>query len=166
MLLKAMEQLPENVTLTVIGRGVLEEELKQQCLEKGMENRVRFLGEVSDETLRQCYQEADVFVLPSTERSEAFGLVQLEAMAYGLPVINTNLKSGVPEVSVHGQTGLTVEPEDVQGLAEAVKWMQEHREERLKMAENARKRVEENYTEKVMLEKLMEVYQDLLKADE
>lgn len=166
VLLNAMELLPEDVTLTVIGRGVLEEELKQQCLEKGMENRIKFLGEVSDETLQQCYQEADVFVLPSTERSEAFGLVQLEAMAYGLPVINTNLKSGVPEVSVHGQTGLTVEPEDVQGLAEAVKWMQEHREERLKMAENARKRVEENYTEKVMLEKLMEVYQDLLKADE
>lgn len=76
----------------------------------GLEERVKFLGKVSNEPLKYCYQICDVFVLPSVEPTEAFGLVQLEAMAYGKPVINTLLPIGVSFVSIDGKTGLTVEP--------------------------------------------------------
>ena len=168
LLLEAAEQLMKKdkyktkFKLTIIGKGILEEELKQKCRDAGMESQVEFLGQVSDEQLRTCYETADVFVLPSTERSEAFGLVQLEAMAYGLPVINTNLKSGVPQVSLHGQTGLTVEPNSAARLAEAMEWMLSHPQERIVMGEAARKRVEENFTEQVLIGNLQEIYKELL----
>lgn len=168
LLLEAVEHLlkqdeyKNKIKLTIIGKGILEEELKQKCRDAGMENQVEFLGQISDERLRACYEAADVFVLPSTERSEAFGLVQLEAMAYGLPVINTNVKSGVPQVSIHGQTGLTVEPNSASQLAEAMEWMLSRPQERIAMGEAARKRVEENFTEQVLIRNLQEIYKELL----
>ena len=128
----------------------------------GISEQVKFLGHVSDERKRKCFEQADVFVLPSVERSEAFALVQLEAMAYGIPVINTNLPSGVPEVSIHGKTGLTVEPGDSCGLAKAMDWMVAHEERRIQMGMAARKRVEERYTQKLLIDNMRKVYLELL----
>ena len=163
VLLEALEKVAGKVKLTVIGAGALEEELKQRCRENGMENRVEFLGKVSDQELCQCYERADLFVLPSTERSETFGLVQLEAMAYGIPVINTNLKSGVPEVSVHKKTGLTVEPGNAVQLADAISWILAHPQQRIELGKRARKWVEENFTEEVMMERVLGIYKELLR---
>ena len=64
VLIDAVKCLPESVKLTVVGDGVLEEEMKQKCRELEIQDRVTFLGKVSDEQLKQCYREADVFVLP------------------------------------------------------------------------------------------------------
>ena len=79
-----------------------------------------FTGKVSDEDLPAYYHFADFFVLPSTKPAEAFGLVQVEAMAAGLPVINTALPTAVPWVSRHNETGLTVEPGNVSELRGAI----------------------------------------------
>lgn len=161
VLIDAFAKLKIDATLTIVGDGVLKEELMHQTEAQGVRNQVAFLGHVSDEKIRACMEEADVFVLPSVERSEAFGLVQLEAMAYGKPVINTNLPSGVPEVGIHGVTGLTVEPGDAEGLSEAMNWMCCYPKERYDMGKAARKRVEERYTQAILVKNIKRIYEEL-----
>lgn len=162
VLLEAIARMGEAGFLTIIGSGELEGSLQQRCHELGIDERVEFVGNVSDERMKRYYAEADVFVLPSIERSEAFALVQLEAMAYGVPVVNTNLPSGVPEVSIHMKSGLTVEPKDVNGLAKAMDWMVTHRDERIQMGMNARERVEKVYTQRLLTKNIMDTYSGLV----
>ncbi len=162
LLLKAFKTI-KNAELTIIGSGELDESLKTYVHDYEMSDRVHFLGKVEEERLYQAFSECDVFVLPSVAKSEAFGLVQLEAMAYGKPVINTNLPSGVPEVSINGITGLTVQPGNRKELSNAMKWLVDHPHERWEMGRASRKRLESNYTVDVMMKRLMELYQRLLK---
>lgn len=117
-LIEAMQSV--NAKLLIDGDGKSREKLENMTVSLGLEERVKFLGKVSNELLKYCYQICDVFVLPSVEPTEAFGLVQLEAMAYGKPVINTLLPTGVPFVSIDGKTGLTVEPRNSKALADAI----------------------------------------------
>lgn len=158
ILLEAFAKV-KGAKLIMIGSGVMEHELKKLAHDYQIEENIEFLGNVSDEKLITNFEECDVFVLPSIVRSEAFGLVQIEAMAYEKPVINTNLPSGVPYVSIDHVTGLTVEPEDVDGLADAMCWMVEHPAERLEMGIQGRKRVKEEYQMSRMLGSLLELYE-------
>lgn len=161
VLIDAFAKIKNKPFLIVIGDGPLRENLEKKVVDLGIETRVSFLGRVTDFAKAECLKKADVFVFPSIERSEAFGLVQLEAMAYGVPVINTYLPSGVPEVSVHRKTGLTVKAGDANALAEAMKWMVEHPDERRIMGDEARKRVEKNYTEKNLIHNIKQIYTEL-----
>lgn len=154
----------KNADLTVIGDGNLEGDLKRYVTEHNLSECVHFLGKVEEEQLRDAFSNCDVFVLPSVAKSEAFGLVQLEAMAYGKPVINTNLPSGVPEVSIHEVTGLTVEPGNVEELSNAMQWLVNHPEERHMMGIKARKRLESHYTLNAMSSKILELYNCLLRS--
>ena len=162
VLLKAFGRI-QGAELVIIGTGVLEEELKAHADGNGFSDRVFFKGQVSDDVLYAEFEESDVFVLPSVAKSEAFGLVQLEAMAYGKPVINTFLESGVPEISLDGITGYTVEPGNEEALANAMIRMIREPEQRKKMGMAARKRLEEEYTLDVMLGRLLELYTKLMR---
>lgn len=115
-LVRAMARIDGRLLLA--GGGPLRGDLEREAREAGVADRVEFLGSVPD--LRPYLHAADVFVLPSVERSEAFGIAQLEAMACGVPVVNTALPTGVPFVSPHEMTGLTVPPADAGALAAAV----------------------------------------------
>jgi rhamnosyl/mannosyltransferase len=115
-LVRAMRRVDAH--LLVAGDGPLLGELRRVAAEAGVEGKVTLLGRVPD--LRPLYHAADVFALPSVARSEAFGIVQMEAMACGVPVVNTALDTGVPFVSPHGVTGLTVPPADADALADAL----------------------------------------------
>ncbi len=162
VLLEAFRQV-KNAELIMIGDGVMKVELKKLAEQYEIAERVFFLGNVSDEELEENFAQCDVFVLPSIVKSEAFGLVQIEAMAYKKPVINTNLPSGVPYVSIHKETGLTVEPEDAQELAKAMNWMVVHPAERKQMGEKARQRVKDEFQMHMMLEKVLETYYRVLR---
>lgn len=151
--------------LVIIGDGVLKTPLLQKVISYGLENKVTFLGSVDKDRLNQALEECDVFILPSVAKSEAFGLVQIEAMAYGKPVINTNLSSGVPHVSLDHVTGLTVPPNDVEALANAMQWMVDHEEERLQMGKRARERVKKNYRLDVMLNRILDLYNQLVSKE-
>lgn len=163
VLLEAFAKV-NNAELIMAGSGGREDELKQKAAELGIADRTVFTGKMSEEELCKQYAECDVFVLPSIARSEAFGLVQIEAMAFGKPIINTNLPSGVPYVSLHNETGLTVEPGNAERLAEAMQWMAEHKEERLQMGERARERMKAEYQLEKMTTRTLELYKQLVKG--
>lgn len=165
ILLEAFSEISSDAVLTIVGDGILKEKLMAQSERYGLSERICFLGHIDDLTLKKCLEDADVFVLPSVERSEAFGLVQLEAMAYGIPVINTNLPSGVPEVSIHMKTGLTVKPGNVRDLLNAMNWMCCHPNERKEMGIEARKRLESRFTEKLLVKNLHKIYKDLCESE-
>ncbi len=118
ILLKAFRNV-RNCELFIAGTGTLENQLKLYA-EKYNMNNVHFLGFLSDEDLKCAFADCDIFVLPSVANSEAFGIVQLEAMVYSKPVINTSLPTGVPHVSVDGVSGITVEPSKPIQLANAI----------------------------------------------
>ncbi len=158
-------QLKERMVLDIVGSGQMEEELYKYVADKGLQDQVLFHTHVSDEQLMEFYKNCDVFVLPSQQRSEAFGLVQIEAMAFGKPVINTNLPSGVPYVSQNGVTGLTVEPSDPEELAQALKKLTIDDECRTRMGQAARQRVESEYTMENMLEKTYVLYENLMSEE-
>ena len=143
----------ENAELVIVGTGKLEKKCKELAKELGIEHKVTFQGAISEEQLYQEFAKCDVFVLPSIAKSEAFGLVQIEAMSFGKPIINTNLPSGVPYVSIHGETGITIPPENREELTKAMQWMVEHKEERLQMGKKARERMKAEYRLETMLER-------------
>ena len=156
ILLKAFAKA-ENCELFIAGTGELEKSLKHYAAVNGLDKKVHFLGFLPDEELKQAYADCDIFVLPSVVKSEAFGIVQLEAMVYGKPVINTDLPSGVPYVSVHGETGLTVPPSDPDSLAAAINRLASDRELRETFGRNAAERVAEQFNEKNIIKELYRI---------
>ena len=126
-----------------------------------MADKVCLLGGLSDDEITAHYHACDVFVLPSVANTEGFGLVQLEAMACGKPVVNTNLPTGVPYVSVDGETGITVPPGDSLAIAAAVNRLLGDPDLRRRLGENGRRRVENGFTRQRMVEKVLDLYRRL-----
>lgn len=149
--------LKRNTELHIIGSGPLEEELILLVQQLKLSNNVHFIGKVNDDELMDAYSNCSVLVLPSVEKSEAFGLVQIEAMAYKKPVINTDLDSGVPYVGIDNVTGFTVKVGDVGALSNAMQELAVNSELRIQMGIAGRARVEQIYTEKAMIEQLLEL---------
>jgi rhamnosyl/mannosyltransferase len=148
-----------DATLLIVGDGPLRTELEAVARAAGVAERVHFLREIDD--VVPYYHAADVFVLPSTERSEAFGIVQLEAMACGTPVINTQLASGVPFVSRHGISGLTVAPKDPAALRRAIVSLLENRELRERLGAAAHQLVLREFTARRMADETLRVYEQV-----
>ncbi|MDE3103348.1 MAG: glycosyltransferase [Chloroflexota bacterium] len=119
VLLDALAAAPR-VRGAIVGDGPLRDELRARAVRLGIADRVLWLGEVTDDDLRGAYGGADLFVLPSTAATEAFGVAQVEAMAAGLPVVSTRLGTGVERVNVDGETGRLVAPRDASALAAAI----------------------------------------------
>src|SRR5205814_10132 len=118
VLLRALADL--SARALVVGQGPKKQEWQALAGKLGVAERVTFLGPVSEVERRILLHACDVFVLPSIDRREAFGIAQLEAMACGKPVIATDLPTGVRFVNRDGVTGLLVPPRDQAALARAL----------------------------------------------
>lgn len=153
-----------DATLLIIGAGPLRDHLLRIATGLGIAGRVYLLGEVPD--VRPYYRAARVFALPSIARSEAFGIVQLEAMASGTPVVNTNLDSGVPFVSLNGVSGITVPARDAEALSEALNRLLHDDLMHRRMSEGARFRVREMFTLSTMANRTVELYRQVLGTKE
>jgi glycosyltransferase involved in cell wall biosynthesis len=129
-------------TLLIAGDGPSRTRLERLTARLDLKNRIRFLGKIPrDEDLAAYYLASDAFWFPSNARSEAYGLVQVEAMASGCPVINTAIPhSGVPWVSRHEETGLTVPVDDPTAFAAAAMRLLEEPGLRDRLAAGARAR--------------------------
>ncbi len=148
--------------LWIIGTGPLDGSLRNLAQEKGLADRVEFLGHVSDQDLVAYYHACDVFVLPSITNAEMFGVVQLEAMACRKPVISTNLPTGVSWVNQHGKTGYVVPPGNAEELARGIRQLVGNPQLREEMGEAGRLRVEQHFTSAKMAEAMLQVYQEML----
>jgi glycosyltransferase involved in cell wall biosynthesis len=159
-LIQAMNQVQGR--LLIAGDGPLRSRLESQVRAQRLSERVVFLGHVED--LVPYYHAADLFVLASVARSEAFGIVQLEAMACGKPVVNTSLPSGVPFVSLDGITGITVPPANSEALAKAINLLLDDPARRAQYGEAARRRVQAEFSLELMTERTLRVYESVLRA--
>jgi rhamnosyl/mannosyltransferase len=124
-----------------------------------MSERVTFLGSVAKQDMGQYYGAADIFVLPSIARSEAFGIAQIEALASAIPVVNTALDSGVPDVSVDNVTGLTVPPNDPGALATALNRLLDDGQLARQFGAQGRRRALERFSADRMVDETLNLYE-------
>jgi rhamnosyl/mannosyltransferase len=160
-LLQAMQKLP-GARLVIVGTGAMEDTLRALARELRVDDRIVFAGAAADAELPGYYAACDVFVLPSSERSEAFGVVQLEAMAAGKPVVCTELGTGTSFVNIDGETGFVVPARDADALASAIARLLDDATLRARMGAAGRARVREHFTADKMAERVLALYNDLL----
>ena len=160
-LIRAMKNVA--ASLVVIGDGPLLENLLSLAKDTGVAHKVHFLGKgLSDAEMVAYYHACDVFVLPSVEITEGFGIVQLEAMACGTPVVNTDLPTGVPCVSLDSETGYTVPVRDPEALSRAINKILLNDGIKRKFGANAVQRVNNGFTMDRMTESVFNVCQQVL----
>jgi glycosyltransferase involved in cell wall biosynthesis len=160
VLVRAMADV--DADLVVIGTGPLEGKMREIAVAGGIADSVTFIPPVPDEELVAWYHAADVFCLPSVERSEAFGAVQVEAHACGTPVVSTDLPTGVPFVNQDGVTGLIVPPGDAGALGGALRRLIDDPELRARLGEQARDRAHTMFSLQAMTSGTMDVYREAL----
>jgi len=159
-LISAMKDVEAN--LLIVGEGPLKQKLLAQIKGLGLENKVSILDKVGHAELPYYYQACDVFVLPSIANSEAFGLVQVEAMACGKPVISTDLPTGVSYVNQDKVTGLTVPTKDSSSLAEAINDLLNDSEKRQKYGANGYQRAFSLYNKDQLAKNVYKIYSELM----
>jgi glycosyltransferase involved in cell wall biosynthesis len=154
ILLKAFKvikkEFPE-VKLIFAGRGQMLDELRDMVKKFELEDDVIFLGFVEEEKKALYYKSADIFCLPSTNMAESFGIVNLEAMASGIPIVGSNL-GGIPDIIKEGENGLLAKPCDHQSLANALLKLLKDNDLRQKMGNNGRKMVSDYSWDKIAKE--------------
>lgn len=158
-LIEAARYLDDSYVVLIGGTGILKDELQNKINALALQERVKLLGRVSDEELPAYYGACDVFCLSSVQKTEAFGIVQIEAMSCGKPVIATNIpQSGVAWVNAHGESGVNVAPGDARGLAAAIKAVVEDEAAYRKYAAGAKKRYLELFTKEQMIDNCLKIY--------
>jgi rhamnosyl/mannosyltransferase len=159
LLIEAMRSI--DATLMIVGKGPIENEIREKVRSYGIQNKIIFMSEVSDSFLIACIYASQMLILPSIYKSEAFGLVLLEAMICGKPVISTELGTGTSFVNIHNQTGLVIPPNSVSELVKAVNQLLNNPEEMIIFGKNARNRVVEHFNADLMAGRTVELYSSL-----
>jgi glycosyltransferase involved in cell wall biosynthesis len=161
-LLRALSMV-DGASLVLVGGGEEEAALRRQAAQLGLAGRVVFAGALPDTALAGAYAAADVVCLPSIERSEAFGLVLLEAMRAGVATIATAVPgSGMAEVVDDGGTGLLVPPGDASALAAALGRLRDDPALRRQLAAAGRARFSARFGIDPVAAGLASIYRDLL----
>ena len=152
-------------TLVIVGGGALETSLRALADSLGVGDRIRWCSNLNDDELIGAYHAATALWFPSILRSEAYGFVQIEAMASGCPVINTSIPgSGVDWVSLDKVSGLTVPPSDAEAFAAAARSLAEDPALRAQLSSGAIHRAETEFELMTMTQRTDKLYESLLGA--
>ena len=164
-LIEAAKHLPrDKFEIRIVGVGDLTEQLKQQAAAVNDGAEIIFTGKLSPEDLANEYKTANVFTLPAIVDhkgdTEGLGVVLIEAMELGLPIVASNV-GGIPDVVVDGESGILVPEKDPVALADAFKCLEADPTLIQKLLAGARKRIEECFTWDGIIERQIEVYKRL-----
>lgn len=163
-LIAATKYLKDNYMILIGGTGALREKLQEEINSMHLHGKVELLGHVSDEELPSYYGACDVFCLSSVQKTEAFGIVQIEAMSCGKPVVATKIPhSGVSWVNAHEESGINVVPGDAYALAKAIEGIAENGAAYDRYSEGALNRYQKLFTKEKMIAKCKELYDGLMK---
>jgi len=155
ILISALRNVEANCI--IVGEGILGNVLRKEISERNLESRVSIVSNLERDELKILLHASSVFVLPSVTVAETFGLAQLEAMATGLPIINTNLPTGVPWVARDGLEGITVPPNQIEPLSRAISLLLADDELRTRLSAAAQQRARSTFSDKVFFEKYFEI---------
>ncbi len=148
-----------NSKLLIVGDGDLKPHYKKMAADLKISDQIIFTDAIEIDDLPKYYNLANVLVLPSVDRSEAFGIVLIEAMACGKPVIASDLP-GVRSVVDNGENGFLVEPKNTSQLTEKINYLLNNLDIAKQFGENGRKKVEEKYDIQKVGEKLEKILTD------
>ncbi|MDO8330190.1 MAG: glycosyltransferase [Fluviicoccus sp.] len=162
-LIDAASRLPDDVAVVIGGIGELEGALREKLASLKLENKVYLIGGIPFKKLGAYFKACDVFCLPSLERSEAYGVVQMEAMYFGKPVVSTSIPgSGVGWVNENNVSGQVVPPGDSLALSNSLDLILRDESLRLKLGEGARRRYDELFVVDKMVGLTVDLYQKVL----
>jgi len=160
--IKLVSKIRSDFVLYIVGGGKEEKKLKKMVKELGLTNLIRFTGVASEKERLKYYSIADIFILPSIYKSEAFSFSQLQAMAFGIPVISCNIPgSGVPWVNQDQVTGIVVRPEDSGELTKAIIMLLTDSELRRTYGKNARERVLKLFSKEKVISQIEKLYKSV-----
>jgi glycosyltransferase involved in cell wall biosynthesis len=163
ILIEAARYMRDDAVIFIVGSGSLHASLDSQIKLHSLEHKVFLLGRLENAELRKLFRKACLFCLGSNERSEAFGVVLVEAMAFGLPVIATKIPgSGVSWVNEEGVSGYNVPINDPTALAASCNRILDSELERDLLSKGARQRFLECFTSAVTDELFMSIYEELV----
>lgn len=159
-LIAAARYLSDEFVILIGGSGPLKEKLQADIDRFGLGEKVKMLGFLSDKELPAYYKACDLFCLSSVYKTEAFGIVQIEAMSYGKPVVATTIEgSGVHWVNAEGESGLNAKKGDAEALARCIRAITSHPMIYSRYSQGAKRRFNAMFTLDHMVENIMQVYQ-------
>lgn len=153
-LLLALSKIKHGWTLNIIGQGSLQDEYQKLADNLEISDKISFITNAKQDDLIKQYQNSDFLILPSINSHEAFGIVLIEALACGLPVIASRLP-GVRTVFVDGKQGLYVKPQDINDLQDKINEMLEIADT---MKISARNLAEEKYDQEIVAKELLNIF--------
>lgn len=157
----------EDTVVLIAGEGPDTGSYRRLINSHGVDDKVFLVGRIPDEQLPSYFAAAGVYCMPSVEKSEAFGVAQVEAMSVGVPVVSTDISgSGVPWVNLDGTSGLVCAVRDPQAIASAINGILSNHELRRRLSLGARARFEKSFRKDISAEKVMELYHSVIGSSE
>lgn len=158
-LIDAARYLSNDYVVLIGGTGTLRKKLEKKIRRLGLENKVMLLGRIPKNELPAYFGASKVFCLPSVQKTEAFGIVQIEAMSCGKPVVATRIPhSGVAWVNQHGVSGLNVTPGNARELAQAIQHIADDDAVYEQYAVSAKNRYHDLFTKERMIDNSLRIY--------